>query len=122
MQADECRKFLAELEGGRAPPPSAKLSAPVVADARMRLGLMSLARESGKVMVTVALVEPMPDRVFAGRVIIDQAKDDAGVTLLPEQVPMLAPVAVGRTSEAEMQGLHNLRESDLQIRGTLGAA
>jgi hypothetical protein len=108
MQADECRNFLAELGQAAAPGanPTAVVESPaVVADARVRLGPLSLERQATSLTIRVAPIEPSPERIFVGRVIIDQAKDDVGVTLWQEHVPMLQQIAVGRTSEAEMRGL-----------------
>ncbi len=108
LQADECRQFLAAL-GGAAPSvaKSKPADAPAVAraDPRVRLGPVKLERDATRLLVKVAPIEPAPERIFVGRVIVDRAKDDAGVLLTRESVPMLARVAVGRTSNAELHGL-----------------
>lgn len=109
VQAGECRKFLAELESGVAPPshiqPTPTKAPAVAADARVRLASVTLGGNRGSIKVKVRFAEPAPDRIFGGRVIINQARDDMGVTLWPGSAGNLAPIAVGRTSEAEMQGL-----------------
>ena len=109
FQAGECRKFLAELESGAAPSSphlqQMKKSAPAVADARVRLAPVTLGGNRRAITVKVSTADPAPDRIFAGRVLIDKATDDMGMTLWPSHVGNLAPVAVGRRSEAEMQGL-----------------
>lgn len=110
MQADECRKFISELENGSPTPPAGDRAAsgkapPVIADARVRLGPVTLTRDDSSLRVRVRLLEPALGRVFVGRVIIDRAKDDVGVALLQDGVPMLEHIAVGGGSEAETRGL-----------------
>lgn len=106
IQAQECRAFLATLaapaagKASRAEPETPASNTRVT----VRLGPVNVLQRAPLVL-TVAPVDPAPERVFLGRVIIDEARDDTGVSLWADYTPQLAPVAVGRTSDDELRGL-----------------
>lgn len=113
IQAEQCLKFLDQLSGVAAPvagsttgvKPSVVRAAPWVRLGPVQVERRARSMQQASVIVRVSPIEPAPERIFVGRVIVDQAKDDVGVTLLQDYVPVLAPTAVGRSSEDEMQGL-----------------
>ncbi len=108
IQAQNCHAFIAEMDGAAPSTAARSLPAdatPPVARGNVRLAPVSLSRSARNLVVAVEPVDPAPDRVFVGRVIIDRAQDDVGVTLWQDHVPLLAPASVGRTSDAELMGL-----------------
>lgn len=106
IQAQECRKFVAELNGGKpAELPSARSDrVQPAAHGNVQLGQVTLKKEGSGVGLHLALVDPPMEDVLLGRVVITGAQDDVGVTLLQGYAPNLAPVSVGMTSERDLVG------------------